>query len=494
MNGQTRARSARSERGLSLILVAFGLIFLLAMAGLAVDLATLYVARNEEQRAADAAALAGASQFVSNSVTSGLITAQAAGPMAEAQAVTVGNQNLVLGQSPNLSTNNFNSTCPAPSNVSGGCLDFSYSNDPQITVTVVQNVPTYFMKVFGIQSVPVSVTATAEAYTPSGSGPDTAVNCVKPWLLPNCDLNYPDTTASANTPISGVDNPNCPVTTTQGSQTTNVLNSAGGQEYYEYFVVPSASGNANTILHPGVTTSGAIGELLTVKPGTPGDAETPSKFWPVFLPTNGSFVCPACASNDQATSGTNSAALYRENIECCSQQTISCGNNTLVTPINGDKVGATGAGVECLINETNQGTGQDCISIDSNASTVCPYSGVTYSQSTPFTIWAGTDNTYNVAPGTVIQNSNSIVTIPIYDGQALCPGGSSAATCAPQDVDVVGWLQLFVQRVSKSDQETVYAFVMNISGCGDSGSNESGSGSVIPVHTGSPIPVRLIHN
>ncbi len=491
MNRQTQARNARSERGLSLILVAFGLIFLLALAGLAVDLATLYVARNEEQRSADAAALAGASQFVTSSVTSGLITVQAAGPMAEAQAVTVGNQNLILGRSPNLSTNNFNSTCPAPSNVSGGCLDFSYANDPQITVAVVQNVPTFFMKIFGIQSVPVSVTATAEAYTPSGSGPDTAVNCVKPWLLPNCDENYIDTTASSSTPISGIDNPNCPVTDSKGNP---VLNSAGGQEYYEYFVVPNPSGYANTILHPGLTTSGAIGELLTVKPGTPGDAETPSKFWPVFLPTNGSFICPACAANDQATSGTNSAALYRENIECCSQQIITCGNNTLVTPINGDKVGATGAGVECLINETNAGVGQDCISIDPSNSTVCPYTGVTYSQTTPFTIWAGTDNTYNVSPGTVIQNSNSTVTIPIYDGQALCPGGSSAATCAPQYVNVVGWLQLFIQRVSKSNQETVYAFVMNISGCGNSGSNESGPGTVIPVNTGSPIPVRLIHN
>ncbi len=494
MNGQRRMRRSRSERGLSLILVAFGLVFLLAMAGLAIDLATLYVARNEEQRAADAAALAGASQFVTSSVTSGLITAQAAGPMAEAQAVTVGNQNLILGRSPNLSTSNFDSTCPAPSGVSGGCLDFSYSNDPQITVTVLQNVPTFFMKIFGIQSVPVSVTATAEAYRPSGSGPDTAVNCVKPWLLPNCDMNYPDTTDTTATPVSGIDNPNCPVTQTQGSKTVPVLNQAGVQEYYEYFVVPNPPGYANTILHPGVTTSGAIGEMLTVKPGTPGDAETPSKFWPVFLPTNGTFVCPACAANDQATSGTNSAALYRENIECCSQTTITCGNNTLVTPINGDKVGATGQGVECLINETNQGTGQDCISIDPNASTVCPYSGVTYSQTTPFTIWAGTDNTYNVSAGTVIQNSNSIVTIPIYDGQALCPGGSSANTCAPQDVNVVGWLQLFIQRVSKSNQETVYAFVMNISGCGNSGNNESGSGSVIPVNTGAPIPVRLIHN
>ena len=474
MDKHMRVRRGGSERGLSLILVAFGLVFLLAMAGLAIDLATLYVARNEEQRAADAAALAGASQWVTDSVTSGLITAQAAGPMAEAQAVTVGNQNLILGRSPDLDTNYFNSTCPAPSNESGGCLDFSYANDPQITVTVFQNVPTFFMKIFGIQTVPVSVTATAEAYTPSGSGPNTAVNCVKPWLLPNCDQNFEDSSLTSKS------NTNCPT-------------SSGG--YYEYFVTPGSSGSANTITNPGMTTSGAIGEQLLIKPGKPGDAETPSKFWPVYLPNNGTFVCPACAANDQGSIGTNSGALYRENIECCNSDTITCGPDTVVTPITGDKVGGSGQGVECLINETNQGTGQDCISIDPNASTVCPYSGVTYSQTTPFTIWAGTDNTYNVAPGTAIQNSNSIVTIPVYDGQPLCPGGSTGGgTCAPQSVDVVGWLQLFIQRVSKSDQESVYAFVMNISGCGSGGSDQSGSGSVIPVNTGTPISVRLIHN
>ena len=43
---------------------------LLAMAALAVDVVTLYVARSEMQRAADAAALAGAKAFVDSGVTS----------------------------------------------------------------------------------------------------------------------------------------------------------------------------------------------------------------------------------------------------------------------------------------------------------------------------------------------------------------------------------------------------------------------------------------
>jgi uncharacterized membrane protein len=51
------------ERGQTIILVAVSLVSLLAMAALAIDVVTLYVARSEMQRAADAAAIAGAKAF-----------------------------------------------------------------------------------------------------------------------------------------------------------------------------------------------------------------------------------------------------------------------------------------------------------------------------------------------------------------------------------------------------------------------------------------------
>ena len=50
----------KNERGVTIVLVAFSLLALLGMAALAIDIATLYVAHGEAQRAADAAALAGA--------------------------------------------------------------------------------------------------------------------------------------------------------------------------------------------------------------------------------------------------------------------------------------------------------------------------------------------------------------------------------------------------------------------------------------------------
>jgi uncharacterized membrane protein len=48
----------KNERGVTIVLVAVSLLALLGMAAIAIDIATLYVAHGEAQRAADAAALA----------------------------------------------------------------------------------------------------------------------------------------------------------------------------------------------------------------------------------------------------------------------------------------------------------------------------------------------------------------------------------------------------------------------------------------------------
>ena len=59
----------RSHRGQTIALVAVSMVSLLAVAALAIDLTTLYVAKGEIQRAADSAALAGAKAFVDSGVT-----------------------------------------------------------------------------------------------------------------------------------------------------------------------------------------------------------------------------------------------------------------------------------------------------------------------------------------------------------------------------------------------------------------------------------------
>ncbi|HVB34869.1 MAG TPA: pilus assembly protein TadG-related protein [Patescibacteria group bacterium] len=471
----------RAERGVSLVLVALGLVLILALAGLGVDLATLYVARNEAQRSADAAALAGADTFVTSGITIGLTTAGAAQTTAATQATQVGNANLVVGRSPGLDTTNFNASCPAPTSVSGGCFDFSTSNDPRITVQVYENMPTYFMKIFGISTVPVLASATAEAYNPTGpEGPSSTAECLKPWLMPNCD---PDHSVVATQSDGYEANTVCPQTKAQAAQGA----------YPEYFVYPETQPTQLTnqpaipaddlgqVVNPSLWSSsgsgGAIGEYMNIKAGDPSQAPAPSQFYPVFLPgTNVTFVCPNCAQADKQNSTSDSASRYREFIECCSTAAIVCGDKT-INPVSGDKTGPTGQGVDCLIHEGNSGSGQDTISFQNQTDPTIPY-----------TIYSGANNPYTQPSGTVLTTSDSVVTLPLYDGTNLCPGNSCAASVS---VSVQGFLQLFLASEG-APQHTVYAYVLNISGCGGTGS-QSGS-TPVPATTGSAIPVRLIHN
>jgi len=63
-------RKQTQEGGQTIALVALAIVTLLAMAALAIDVVTLYVAKGEVQRAADAAALVAAKAFVDSGVTS----------------------------------------------------------------------------------------------------------------------------------------------------------------------------------------------------------------------------------------------------------------------------------------------------------------------------------------------------------------------------------------------------------------------------------------
>ena len=76
----TRVNTAhrKNERGITIVLVAFSLLSLLGMAALAIDVSTLYMAHGEAQRAADAAALAGARMFAFSGYTSASSTLTAA--------------------------------------------------------------------------------------------------------------------------------------------------------------------------------------------------------------------------------------------------------------------------------------------------------------------------------------------------------------------------------------------------------------------------------
>ena len=134
----------KNERGITIVLVAFSLLALLGMAALAIDIASLYVARGEAQRAADGAALAGAKMFATSGYTSAPTSlastdiCQTFGPGATAaanrQAEAVAAQNLIAGQ---------------PAAVQTITCDVTPAN-PRITVKVQRTgVPSFFGRVWG---------------------------------------------------------------------------------------------------------------------------------------------------------------------------------------------------------------------------------------------------------------------------------------------------------------------------------------------------------
>src|SRR5215468_10926888 len=66
---QTKPHPRNDERGVTMILVALAMMSMLAILALSIDVITLYSARSETQRAADAGALAAAKMLVDMGVT-----------------------------------------------------------------------------------------------------------------------------------------------------------------------------------------------------------------------------------------------------------------------------------------------------------------------------------------------------------------------------------------------------------------------------------------
>jgi hypothetical protein len=435
-------RDRRQERGQTLLLVVVAMSVLLGMAALAIDIATLYTAHNETRRTAEAAALAGAQVFVSSGVTSGWLpqstvcSGNVGSPgLVEQRALTVVAQNPVAGGAATLQAASCN---------------FGTSGNPQLTVTVQRTgLPTFFGRLFGGFAGTATITATAEAYNPSGtSGPPIRVGSVKPWAVPNCD---PTNSAPSNSvcgagayfvnPSSGIAN--------FGSIVGNVVDLT---EVHD----PSPS----TPLPGGSWTSTGPPNINMLAVDVPITAASAS------CPASGTFSCNATLQ--PATPG------YGETIACANSTTLSCGQTLNVHSTSGnlspqltDQVDAL-----CLIHANNPGRNMGQDQFCNNGLVPNCTAG------SPIPIQGGDNNPdpgLQGQPG--VSRSDSVVTVPIFN-----PCGTG---CTNGSVTVVGFLQLGVARVRASGP--LRTVVMNVVGCGStSGSNPVTGGGV------SPIPVRLV--
>jgi hypothetical protein len=440
------SRRRPKEQGQTIILVAISLVSLLAMAALAIDVVTLYVARSETQRAADAAALAAAKAIADSSITTFLVTDPTfttikpwAQTTATAQINAVLQNNLVTGTAPTLSSTTF---------------DWVRQGNPHVTVKLTSpNLPTLFSKIWGGGPKIVTATATAEIYNPANldaTTPFTPIvpRSVKPWLVANAD---PTGTAPqfVNTTTWAVDSG------VVGKSFDLVLDCVG-------VLAPCALNH----IPPQVLPLPAVNQV---------------EYVPALVTANSANVCPtSVGSCNSSCAGANPYELSVECADVNPYSYVNCGggatNLTWDISVNpGGAAGASATGAQCLIHATGPGSGtqQDTLSVP--------------------VLWPAvpmqmTGGTCSVNSGQLVANSSSVVTIPIIDRPSF-------QAAFPFQVTVVGFVQAFINQVDIGGPSpapppgSINITVLNIVGCS---SSNNGAPPVIGGSGTSPIPVRLI--
>ena len=167
-------RLARDESGMSYVFIGLGLMAFLSASILAIDVGMLMTARSQAQNSADAGALAGATALLYDDWNN----RTPSGP-AVTSAIAAATANRVMKDA----SGNGGIVSVKPS-------DVEFLNDPagqpnRIKVTVRRTaqtgnaVPTLMAQYFGVSTVGIGATATAEV------SPANAMTCVKPFTIPD---------------------------------------------------------------------------------------------------------------------------------------------------------------------------------------------------------------------------------------------------------------------------------------------------------------------
>lgn len=434
----------RNERGVTMLLVAFTMVAIIAMAALSIDVVTLYVNREEAQRAADAGALAAARVISLSGITGTTSLDTDPGDWSKVcgGASSPATQMALAAAQQNGISNNAGSVTVKYSFQSGGLnadcstLADNFAINPQVTVQVTQgSLPTLFSRIWSRSANTVSATATAEVLNPSDSASiapggltiPVTPHCVKPWIVPNEDPG----------------NPGSP------------------------FVNKSTGAIQNAGIQVGGTGTGVIGESFTVTDNCVGSAcssmvNNPPKatssvlyYIPAYV-TSAAAAYPSCADDD----------LYQEAVGGCDVSTVyACGTSSLahadLTINPGGGSGDTATAAKCMIHDSGKDT-------------------MDYSVY-PFPITSGGSNP--IVKSQLVSSSNSIVSLPIYDDTQGTASPVPLSGNQPT-ITIVGYLQVFIDDVNGNGDINVH--VLNVAGCGNSAS------TTLSAPGTSPVPIRLI--
>jgi len=289
--GSVMSHDKNRQGGYILVVLAFSIIVLLAFAAFAVDAGLMYAAHTSAQRAADAAALAGAYVF----------------SIADPTLTNAQLQTAATDAAMNVATSNSIQRAP----ITSGEVTISFPTgvvNRLIQVDVDHSIPTMFAGVLGWKSVGVKATAFAEASTtPTGA------QCVKPWFIPN---NLLATTLNSSDTLGCM---TCPAPYGDGTG-NDLLSKNIGTVSAPVYVVGS---NVYNWIHSQTATA------LPIRPTNPSSSFSPGNFFSVQL------------SGDANQSG---GSVYEENVATCgTQSTIRCGETYNVK--TGNMVGPTNHGV-----------------------------------------------------------------------------------------------------------------------------------------------------
>ncbi len=224
-----------NEKGTTIVMVAVSMAALLSMAALAIDLGMLFDSRSEAQRAADSAALAGASTFQTALPANELVDT------ARARATHYAGSNRVHGTM-----------------VQAGEVAVDvFQDEGRVRATVRRRaIPLWFARMFGVKQADVGAVAAAQVIQ-SGTA-----ECIAPLMIPDWWVD------------SNLD----------GKYTAG--------EYYD----PVVTGYGMAYRDPGqpgfvyVATQGLyygdVGRQVTLKTGSPSAAMNPGWYFPIRLGNN----------------------------------------------------------------------------------------------------------------------------------------------------------------------------------------------------------------
>jgi hypothetical protein len=371
------SKSASSERGAVLILVAIALFGLVAFAAIVVDNGIMMASRAQAQTAADAAALAAARSMAFDN-TQNL-------PHFRNVGQAFGQSNAVFGQQPDIQLADITfPTCPPTPGFPAG--------DTCVEVHAYRNarpggnpLPTFFASMVGVLNQGVQATATARAIAANSS------NCLKPWAVADKWLD-----------------------TQPGGWSQNALyDPASGDSY----VPPSANNPGN-----GFTMKDAAGNptfygyQMILKYGNPGQG-------PGSLPINSAGWAMELALNNAASPNPQSTPAYNANITGCTSDVVAINPGTPCGTTVDPSIG-------CLAIKTG-GTGSN------NAKSVADF----IAANDPGATWTnGANNDYRTGKITTSQSPSArIVPIAIFHLPEYLGAGYTGSNGIVRIVNIVGF-------------------------------------------------------